>query len=251
VKQSDDDESTQGLVMRDVLKGGTNDRMNIIFSMGSGWLGHKPYIYAVTNWWNSSAPKQICGRPGHPCLSIQHSGGYQFGRNKKDHSSSLFLGFWTLILVVVPVVWQSLVVDMIPLLLLVMALLLLYREGIGVAGIKDMVSDVSAALNYIDGHYESSNGGAQSTCSMYLARSSDGASSGGIYQTRFYGGVEVLPTHSHVAPPMDSHSSMLTIPQRDTSGAVGRNIGGNSIVYGILRSAVVWALDHIMFTTIL
>ena len=97
----------------------------------------------------------------------------------------------------------------------------------------------------------SSNGGAQSTCSLYLARSSDGASSGGIYRTRFYGGVEVPPTHSHVATPMDSHSSMLTIPQGDTSGAVGRNIGGNSIVYGILRSAVVWALGHIMFTTIL
>jgi len=251
VKQSDDDESTQDLVIRDVLKGGTNDRMNIIFSWDRvGWAINPTFTPSRTGGTRPPQNKYV-GDPVIPRLPIRHSGGYLFGRNKKDYSSSLFLGFWTLILVVVTVVWQSLVVDMIPLLLLVMALLLLYKEGIGVAGIKDMVSDVSAALNYIDGHYESSNGGAQSTCSLYLARSSDGASSGGIYRTRFYGGVEVLPTHSHVAPPMDSHSSMLTIPQRDTSGAVGRNIGGNSIVYGILRSAVVWALGHIMFTTIL
>jgi hypothetical protein len=97
----------------------------------------------------------------------------------------------------------------------------------------------------------SSNGGAQSTCSPYLARSSDGASSGGMHRTKSSDGVEVTSTHSHIATPMDSHSSMLTIPQRDTSGAIGRNIGGHFIICGILRSAAVWALGHIMVTTIL
>jgi hypothetical protein len=120
----------------------TPQKIPVVLVMGSGWLGHKPYFYAVTNWWNSSAPKQICGRLGHPCISVRHSGGYLFGRNKKEHSTSLFLGFWTLILVVSPSV---------PLLLLVMALLL-YEEGMGAAGIEDMVSDVSAGLNHIDGH---------------------------------------------------------------------------------------------------
>jgi hypothetical protein len=100
----------------------------------------------------------------------------------------------------------------------------------------------------------SSNGGAQPTCSS--ARSSDGASSGGIHRTRSNGGGEVTPTHSPVATPTHSpvdayRSSMLTIPQRDTSGTVGRNGDGHFIVYGILRPVAVWVLGHILFTTIL
>jgi hypothetical protein len=135
----------------------TPQNLPVVLVMGSGWLGHKPYFYVMTNWWNSSAPKQICGRLGPPCLSIRHSGGYLFGR-KKGHSSSLFLGLWTLSLVVVAVMWQSSsspspqVVAMVPFLLLMALLSLLYKEGMGAAGIEDMVTDVSTALNYIDVH---------------------------------------------------------------------------------------------------
>eukprot|EP00536_Pseudo-nitzschia_multiseries_P016583 jgi/Psemu1/328278/estExt_fgenesh1_pg.C_11560001 len=56
----------------------------VVLVMGSGWLGHRPYFYRVTNWWNSAAPKQICGSLGYPCVSIRHSGGYLFGERRGD-----------------------------------------------------------------------------------------------------------------------------------------------------------------------
>ena len=48
----------------------------VVLVMGSGWLGHAPWIYYVTNWWNSGGPKQICHKLGYTCISVRHSGGF-------------------------------------------------------------------------------------------------------------------------------------------------------------------------------
>lgn len=134
-------------------------KIPVVLVMGSGWLGHKSYFYAMTNWWNSSAPKQICGRLGHPCISVRHSGGYLLG--KKDRQIPTFLQwlFWKPFLVGAVAAGISAVftgalrfptfnIFILPLFMLVF----FYVEGIGAAGIEDMVSDVSAALSYIDDH---------------------------------------------------------------------------------------------------
>jgi len=120
----------------------------VVLVMGSAWLGHKPYCYVMTNWWNSSAPKQICGRLGHPCVSIRHSGGFLCGN--KDRSSFLgsrmqFLWAAAALAAIAAAKSTSLVVAL-------LLWLALYWEGRGAAGIDDMVSDVSTALVYIDAH---------------------------------------------------------------------------------------------------
>jgi len=134
----------------DTTCSGSQPKIPVVLVMGSGWLGHKPYFYAMTNWWNSSAPKQICGRLGHPCLSIRHSGGYLFGA--KTGSASLRLLFLCSLVVVIVALSMSLSPP--PLLIVAMiTIFALYREGKGAAGIDDMVSDVSTALSYIDAHF--------------------------------------------------------------------------------------------------
>lgn len=134
--------------------GATTTRVPVVLVMGSGWLGHRPYFYTVTNWWNSSAPKQICGNLGHPCVSIRHSGGYITGNNgpcslgsASTFSLAAFAG-----LLVVALLWLA--PSLSPLFVLSVPLLLavLHLEGKGAAGIEDMVGDVSTALRHIDQH---------------------------------------------------------------------------------------------------
>lgn len=138
--KKDDDDTTYSA---------SQPKIPVVLVMGSGWLGHKPYFYVMTNWWNSSAPKQICGRLGHPCISIRHSGGYLFGAKAR----SVSLRHLFLCLLVVIVVTLSMSLSPPPLLVVAMiTTFALYREGKGAAGIDDMVSDVSIALSYIDAH---------------------------------------------------------------------------------------------------
>ena len=136
-------------------------KIPVVLVMGSGWLGHKAYFYVMTNWWNSSAPNQICGRLGHPCISIRHSGGYLLGR--KDRSNPMFLreSLWKPFLIVpVATGFAALFAGNLRLstlntalvIFLLMLLVTLYMEGMGAAGIEEMVSDVSVALSYIDEH---------------------------------------------------------------------------------------------------
>ncbi len=130
-------------------------KIPVVLVMGSGWLGHKAYFYTMTNWWNSSAPKQICGRLGHPCVSIRHSGGFLLG-NKNRSAPWMSRGM--------PLLWiaagvgallaakERLDSNLAIGLSFVLFVAFMYIDGIGAAGIEDMVSDVSAALVYIDEH---------------------------------------------------------------------------------------------------
>jgi hypothetical protein len=137
-------------------------KVPVVLVMGSGWLGHKPYFYVMTNWWNSSAPKQICGRLGHPCVSIRHSGGYLFGRKAAPSSSSSSLTLSSVVAALTVAIIAALVLYLSPssstpppaLAVIVVPLLLVIgcREGMGAAGIENMVEDVYTALAYIDAH---------------------------------------------------------------------------------------------------
>ena len=167
-----------------------NNKVPVVLVMGSGWMGHRPYVYRMTNWWNSSAPKQICQILGHPCVSIRHSGAFFFG-NSLDwrgcssrfpssalKRSNIIIRSRPLSLVVAAVVictalfflvfsaptflaskssplQATAAVSMAVITVILVLLLLwiaLYSEGQGAAGIEEMLIDVSKALEYIDLH---------------------------------------------------------------------------------------------------
>jgi len=130
-------------------------KIPVVLVMGSGWLGHKAYFYTMTNWWNSSAPKQLCGRLGHPCVSIRHSGGFLLG--DKNRSVPFMSRGMSLLWIAagagaVLAAKERLDSNTAIGLSLLLFMAFMYIDGIGAAGIEDMVSDVSAALRYIDEH---------------------------------------------------------------------------------------------------
>lgn len=72
----------------------TTEVQTVLLVMGSAWLGHVPWIYWATNWWNSSGPATIAKlcinsstttttittttttTTRYRCISIRHSGGF-------------------------------------------------------------------------------------------------------------------------------------------------------------------------------
>jgi len=135
-------------VYKPLQRNAEQPKIPVVLVMGSGWLGHKAYFYSATNWWNSSAPKQICGKLGHPCVSIRHSGGFLLGNKDRSAPRLPFLSM----LVAAALAGKSLPSNAAIGLFLLLFAAFLYMEGIGAAGIHDMVSDVSSALGYIDEH---------------------------------------------------------------------------------------------------
>lgn len=53
-----------------------NVRPTVLLVTGSGWMGHVPWIYLGTTWWNSSGPATVAGKLGYRCISIRHSGAF-------------------------------------------------------------------------------------------------------------------------------------------------------------------------------
>ena len=51
----------------------TNPKPIFVFLMGSAWLGHIPFLYFITNYWNSSIMKNLSNK-GYTCISIRHRG---------------------------------------------------------------------------------------------------------------------------------------------------------------------------------
>ena len=45
----------------------------VIMIMGSGWLGHTPFVYTITNWWNKTLALNLRER-GITCIFIRHRG---------------------------------------------------------------------------------------------------------------------------------------------------------------------------------
>lgn len=49
--------------------------MVVVLVVGSGWLGHRSFLYSVFAWWNSSGPKTFA-RLGYTCVCIRHRGSF-------------------------------------------------------------------------------------------------------------------------------------------------------------------------------
>ncbi len=139
--------------------------------VGSGWLGHQPWVYWGTSWWNSSLPKQISSL-GYTCVVIRHSGGFP------RISSLSWTTVVTMLLVVHLMVYGILKHVEFPgddnegtdgnafRLQMVMATFVAcfwyifwYWQGQGAATLKDMLYDVSTALNHVDKHIVHWHGG--------------------------------------------------------------------------------------------
>jgi hypothetical protein len=159
----------------------------VVLVMGSAWLGHRPYIYWGTDWWNQSAPQQICDQLGYTCIAIRHSGA--FLRIPKPvwivsttttatatTAASFIISVMILLIGTLRTVVEQRsaggeflstvhsdadvdsspfgVISMTMIMILVMSCTMLYTflywESQGAATIEDMVHDVSTALSYID-----------------------------------------------------------------------------------------------------
>jgi len=160
-------------------------RPTIVLVMGSGWLGHAPWIYTMTNWWNSSGAITIV-ELGYTCILVRHRGAFfkiptfpswktlvmvgllpfflvcttsflltTDGMRIPSTSSSSFLTSWES--------WVSALKDdplWIRSLFSIFFFLLiwygLYWQSIDAAEIPDMVQDVHQALQYIHTDLEES-----------------------------------------------------------------------------------------------
>ena len=48
----------------------------VLLVVGSGWMGHQPFPYLLTSWWNSSGPKSVAQSLNTTCICIRHRGSY-------------------------------------------------------------------------------------------------------------------------------------------------------------------------------
>ena len=48
----------------------------VLLTVGSGWMGHPPWVYRGTSWWNSLGPKTIASALHCKCVCIRHRGAY-------------------------------------------------------------------------------------------------------------------------------------------------------------------------------
>ncbi|KAG7348944.1 hypothetical protein IV203_011541 [Nitzschia inconspicua] len=140
----------------------TTNKGVVVMVVGSGWMGHQPYVYWGTSWWNSSLPKQI-STMGYTCIVIRHSGGFP-----RIHllAKSSWTSLLTLLLVVHLVVFSllnwcwdcedkdnSLHNQMILATFVTLFFYIFwYWQGQGAATLDDMLNDVSTALKFIDEH---------------------------------------------------------------------------------------------------
>jgi hypothetical protein len=132
--------------------------------VGSGWMGHQPYVYWGTSWWNASLPQQISSM-GYTCIAIRHSGG--FPRIQLLTKRSL-VGLMTLLVMVHLVVfailkwcWPGPGTDyddngrnhmILATFSTLFFYIFWYWQGQGAATLKDMLHDASTALQFVDRH---------------------------------------------------------------------------------------------------
>lgn len=141
----------------------TKRRPTIVLVMGSGWLGHVPWIYVGTNWWNASGPQTIA-KLGYKCISVRHRGGFfQIPSPISSRNIALVTSCFLVIMAsyLYPPILHS--ADMQPqemileelsqplavVGLFVLTWIVLYWQSQGAAQLSDMVQDVDEALSYI------------------------------------------------------------------------------------------------------
>eukprot|EP00526_Cylindrotheca_closterium_P018823 CAMPEP_0113608286 /NCGR_PEP_ID=MMETSP0017_2-20120614/3842_1 /TAXON_ID=2856 /ORGANISM="Cylindrotheca closterium" /LENGTH=355 /DNA_ID=CAMNT_0000516957 /DNA_START=55 /DNA_END=1119 /DNA_ORIENTATION=- /assembly_acc=CAM_ASM_000147 len=142
-----------------------DDRPVLILVMGSGWMGHQRWVYAMTNWWNSQCPTSVCGRLGYTCITIRHSGGF-------FHVKSLTAQ--AILLCLLQPAYAH---------LWLLAWFILYIQGKGAASIDDMLQDVGTAFDYISDNASTSLG-LGNECKFVVGGYSSGAHLAATYMNQ-------------------------------------------------------------------
>lgn len=125
----------------------SKDLPTVILVVGSGWVGHRAFIYAQTSWWNSSGPQTIASL-GCTCVCIRHRGA--FCRIPSAPVVGQYLaGVLALLSAVLGIQKALWVTAMLALLMILLAI-----GGRGSADFEDMVEDVAKALQWLQNNKE-------------------------------------------------------------------------------------------------
>lgn len=120
----------------------SKDFPTVILVVGSGWVGHRAFVYAQTSWWNSSGPQTIASL-GCTCVCVRHRGAFCC------IPSATVVGQYlaaVLAFLSVAVGFQKALVATAVLSLL---MILLALGGRGSAEFDDMIEDVAKALRWL------------------------------------------------------------------------------------------------------
>lgn len=138
----------------------------VLLTVGSGWMGHCPWVYRPTAWWNAAGPRTVAAALSCPCVCIRHRGAYvalpdwctmwQYAflplvvaaaasgsvrwynrRDKVDSHDNL---------------WSTMAVVWTPFCLVVAACAFLKVTARGSASLDDMVDDVATAIAWVHKH---------------------------------------------------------------------------------------------------
>ena len=141
----------------------------VLLVVGSGWMGHQPWIYRACAWWNAAGPRTVAAALNCPCVCIRHRGAY-FTVSCNDSTTWAVVVPMTPLLVMVasalltcwyyhhicydPVAqvsccWQVAALCLAVPLLLAAAKVGLKWTAVGSATLDDMVDDVAAAMAWV------------------------------------------------------------------------------------------------------
>jgi hypothetical protein len=119
----------------------------VILVVGSGWMGHRAFVYGQTSWWNSSGPKTIASL-GTTCVCIRHRGAFCV-----VPAPQVMAPYFAMVLAVVGAStggkWE---IAIYVTALLAALVTLLALGGQGSARLEDMLEDVAEALVWINNH---------------------------------------------------------------------------------------------------
>lgn len=140
-----------------------NNNVIVLLTVGSGWMGHQPFIYRPCAWWNSSGPRTIASALGCPCVCIRHRGAYFHLPSSWTSSSwSSWMMFSVLPLMCAILAWyemdedsceccrrwQTVIVFLLLWFIIVCGALLKWSAQ-GSATLEDMVGDVATAIQWV------------------------------------------------------------------------------------------------------
>jgi len=116
----------------------------VLLTVGSGWMGHRWFVYRLTSWWNSGGPKNIASL-GTVCVCIRHRGAFMDGV-----PSLLEITPWIILIsAIIAALTTSWHFGVATALLLVLFRFLLIIGNQGSAELEDMMSDVSEAIEWV------------------------------------------------------------------------------------------------------
>lgn len=116
----------------------------VVLVVGSAWMGHAPWIYSGTSWWNSAGPRSIAQTGSTICICVRHRGAF-------FHIPPLFSDSISLILCVLLVMSSFFGSTALVSLFAGILCLWLWLRAVGqdAASFLDMQSDVEQAIGWI------------------------------------------------------------------------------------------------------